>query len=83
MKKISRKPGIRAKNREILYKALVDPKFRKLLEVSPEEALKQKKLTPVQKQEARLILTIVQSIRYKIAKLADEILCANGPCGIA
>ena len=70
-------------NRKMILKALIDPEFRKMLEERPAEALNMRKLTEVNKQEIRLVLAAVKGISLHIAAAGDELLCANGPCGIA
>lgn len=72
------------KNREFIYRALTDPKFRKQLQKEPARALGVKVLTAEKKKEIRFILAAVKGIEVQIGSLADELLCANGgPCGIA
>jgi hypothetical protein len=72
------------KNRELVYKALTDPGFRKLLESDPGRAVGKPKLTEQQKLEVKKLISIVDEIQGKIGRIADELLCANGgPCGIA
>jgi hypothetical protein len=72
------------KNRELIYKALTDPKFRRLLQAKPTEALGVRSLNLEQKKEIKLVLATVKGIESHIATIADELLCANGgPCGIA
>ena len=72
------------KNRELIYKALTDPKFRKQLHEEPAKALGVKELTAEKKKEIRLVLAALKGIEVQIGSLADELLCANGgPCGIA
>lgn len=72
------------KNREMIYKALTDPKFRKQLQEKPALAIGVKKLSEDQKKEIRFVLATVKGIEVQIGALADELLCKNdGPCGIA
>lgn len=72
------------RQKELILKALTDPKFRKALATNPQEALKQKRLTAEALKEVNLILAAVKGIEAQISALADELLCANGgPCGIA
>jgi hypothetical protein len=71
-------------NKELVVRALTDPKFRKLLATDPAKALGVAKLTAVKEREVKLVLAVVKGIDRQIANLADELLCANGgPCGIA
>ena len=70
-------------NRDMVYKVLTDPAFRKKLEADPAAAVGKKQLTAQQKQEVIKVLSLVDEIQGKIQKIADELLCANGgPCGI-
>ena len=72
------------KNRELIYKALTDPKFRKQLQEEPAKAIGVKELTVEKKKEIRFVLAALKGIEVQIGSLADELLCANGgPCGIA
>ena len=74
----------KSKNRELVYKALTDPKFRKLLQNEPAKALGVQKLTPEKIQMINKALIAIKEIEAKITHIADELLCANGgPCGIA
>jgi len=74
----------KAVNKQLVLKALVDPKFRKQLEQKPEAALGMKGLTEAQKAHVQLVLAAVKGIQRQISALADQLLCANGgPCGIA
>jgi hypothetical protein len=72
-------------NKELVVRALTDPKFRKQLKKDPAAALGVKKLGDIQAREVRLILAIVKGIDTQIAGLADELLCVGGGggCGIA
>ncbi len=72
------------KNRAVVYKALTDPSFRKLLETQPAKALGVASLTPEKTKMVANALAAIKQIDAKIASIADELLCANGgPCGIA
>lgn len=70
-------------NKELIIRALTDPRFRKTLASDPREALGVQRLSAENKVELRLVLAAVKAIEAHIAGLADELLCANGPCGIA
>ena len=71
-------------NRDLIYRALLDPDFRKLLKNNPSAALGVKELSLEKKTEIKMIITTVESIRDHIRRMGDELLCANGgPCGIA
>jgi hypothetical protein len=69
-------------NRKLIVQALTDPKFRKLLETEPEKAVGLPRLSATNKTEIRFILASVKQIEAHINGLADELLCANGGCGI-
>lgn len=72
------------RQKELILQALTDPKFRKLLQENPKEALGVKRLTSDMKKEIQLVLAAVKGINSQISALADELLCANGGgCGIA
>ncbi len=78
-RKLARK---KRQNRELILKALTDPKFRRELKEAPERVMR-KRGTRVNKAEIALVLAAVKGIEAQIRGLADELLCLNGPCGIA
>jgi hypothetical protein len=74
----------KAKNRELIFKALTDPNFRNLLQTQPAKALGATTLTPEKAKMVTNALSAIKEIEAKINSIADELLCANGgPCGIA
>jgi hypothetical protein len=76
----------RKKNRAMVYKALVDPAFRKQLETNPAAALGKtaQQFTAKNRLEVQKVMQVLKQIDDQLAKIADELLCANGgPCGIA
>jgi hypothetical protein len=74
----------KAKNRELIFKALTDPSFRNLLQTQPARALGVATLTPEKAKMVTVALSAIKEIDAKISGIADELLCANGgPCGIA
>jgi hypothetical protein len=76
----------RKKNRDMVYRALTDPTFRKQLETSPHTALGKtsQQITEKNRVEIRKVLDVVKQVETQLSRLADELLCANGgPCGIA
>lgn len=77
----TRKISSKKVNREMVVKALTEPKFRRLLMTNPAAALGKKKLTEVQLTEVKLVLATVKGIDRQIGSLADELLCANGGGG--
>lgn len=62
--------------RELIIKALTDPKFRKLLATEPAQALGLKKINIQQAKEIKLVLATVKGIDTQIGAMADELLCA-------
>jgi hypothetical protein len=82
--KQSRSKSTKSKvNKQLILQALTDPKFRKLLATNPKKAIGVSKLSQTNKAEIKLALRVVKGIDYQISSLADELLCANGGCGIA
>jgi hypothetical protein len=76
----------RKKNRDLVYKALTDPAFRKQLESNPAAALGKnaQQFTDRNRTEIRKVLDTVKQIEDMLARISDELLCADGgPCGIA
>jgi hypothetical protein len=76
----------RKRNRDMVYRALTDAKFRKQLETNPAGALGKtaQQLTEKNRLEVRRVLEVVKRVETQLAGIADELLCANGgPCGIA
>lgn len=72
------------RQKDLILRALTDPKFRTQLQDDPKAALGLTKLTAESKKEIALILAAVKGINAQISALADELLCANGGgCGIA
>ncbi|MCU7917435.1 MAG: hypothetical protein KZQ99_09670 [Candidatus Thiodiazotropha sp. (ex Dulcina madagascariensis)] len=72
-------------NKELVVRALTEPRFRRELSKDPASALKVKKLSTTQAHEVKLVLAMVKGIDRQISGLADELLCATGGggCGIA
>jgi len=64
------------KQRELIIKALTDPKFRKLLATEPAKALGVKKITAETAKEIKLVLATVKGIDVQISAMADELLCS-------
>lgn len=84
MAKIPEKPSPekQKKNRDMILRALTDRKFRKLLEATPDQALGAR-VTDVKQREISLVLATVRGLEAQIKAIGDELLCLNGPCGIA
>ncbi len=74
--------GFKKRQKELILRALTDPKFRKQLMAEPEKTLGLKKMTPEMLKEVKIVLAAVKGIDAQIAALADELLCANGGCGV-
>jgi len=70
----------RKANRQMVLRALTDPKFRKLLSTQPHKALGKTSLTAIQKKEVELVLAAIKGIESQMAVIADELLCA---CSVA
>jgi hypothetical protein len=69
-------------NRELVLRALTDRKFRKQLEEAPRAVLR-KEVSGIHQREIALVLAAVRGIEAQIRLVGDELLCLNGPCGIA
>ena len=78
MAKDSKQKATLKANKELILRALTEPKFRKLLQSDPEQALGVKKITAVQRKEIALVLATVKGIDQQIGHMADELLCNNG-----
>ena len=64
-------------NKELVIRALTDPKSRELLVTDPAKALGVARVTATNEREIRLVLDAVKRIEHQISSLADELLCAN------
>jgi hypothetical protein len=66
----------RKKNRDMVYRALTDPNFRKQIETNPAAALGKtpQQITEKNRAEMRKVLEIVKQVETKLAQLADELL---------
>ncbi|EAT58184.1 hypothetical protein [Chlorobium ferrooxidans] len=74
------------RQKDLILRALTDPKFRTLLQENPVKALEISKLTSETKKEIQFILAAVKGINTQISALADQLLCVTGGgggCGIA
>lgn len=80
---MARKLSAKRVNKKMVVQALTDPKFRRRLKADPAKALGKKKLSEVQVREVALVLAVVSGINKQIGSIADQLLCANGGCGIA
>lgn len=66
------------KNKELILKALSDPKFRKLLVTDPAKALGKERLTELQEKEVEIIVAAVKGVESQINLISDKLLCACG-----
>jgi len=73
---------LRKRNRELIYKTITDPTFRKRLQATPIQALRLTSLNDKNKTEIKELLSITNKIGSQISNLADKLLCSGGPCGI-
>lgn len=74
---------MKAANKAMILKALVDPKFRRMLKADAKKALGVSRLTKADELQIRFVLASVKGINGQISALADELLCTSGGCGIA
>lgn len=70
-------------NKQLIVRALTEPRFRKLLVTDPAKALDVSRISAQNEQEIGFVLAAVEGIEYQISALADKLLCLDGPCGIA
>jgi hypothetical protein len=78
-----RTPAFSDRQKELILRALTDPKFRRQLGAEPEEALGIQ-LDELNRKEIAMVLAAVKGIEAQIAALADQLLCAGGGgCHIA
>ncbi len=63
-------------NKELVYKALTDTRFRRLLESDPRKALGKPRITAIQRKEVELVLATVKGIQSQMNNMADKLLCA-------
>ena len=74
----SKKKVAKKANKQLILKALTDPKFRRQINSDPAAALKKKSLTKIQKKEVELVLAAVKGIESQMNVMADKLLCACG-----
>ena len=68
--------------KELIKRALVDPKFREALVTDPQEVWG--RITPEEAASLKAALEKVKQLDATIEKLAGEVLCTNGGgCGLA
>jgi hypothetical protein len=73
-----KKTAAKKANKELILRALSDPKFRKQLDSDPLKALGKRSLTAVQKREVEMVLAAVKGIEMQMNIMADQLLCACG-----
>jgi hypothetical protein len=75
---------LKGRQKELILRALTDPKFRKSLSDNPRVTLGLSRMSPANEKEVAMLLAAVKGIEAQISALADELLCAGGGgCGIA
>jgi len=74
---------LKKQNRELIYKTITDPNFRRYLQTSPARAMRLSSVTEKNKLEIQKVLSFTDKINSQITALADELLCSGGGCSIA
>ncbi len=69
------------KRREMVLRALADPKFRKELLENPEKVFGVEKLTKEDIQSLRMLKRVLPAIDGMVTGISDSILCGTGGCG--
>lgn len=69
------------KRREMVLRAVVDPRFRKELLQNPEKVFGVKRLTREDKQSLDMIKRVLPALDGMIDGISDSILCGTGGCG--
>jgi hypothetical protein len=71
--------------KQLVLRALTDPKFRKLLEENPIEAMEMAGIRGGFTTDANAILHAVGEVESTVSKIGEQILCSGGGggcCGI-
>ncbi len=71
-------PRDRTRQKDLIIRALTDPKFREVLAKNPREALHVERISPELQKEIIMLLASVRGIESHISILADQILCLGG-----
>lgn len=69
------------RRREMILRAVVDPRFRKELLRNPKKVFGVTELTPEDKQSLDMLKRILPAIDGMIDGISDSILCGTGGCG--
>lgn len=69
------------KRREMILRAVVDPRFRRELLRNPKKVFGVKELTTEDKQSLDMLKRILPAIDGMIDGISDSILCGTGGCG--
>ena len=81
--KVKAKPITLKRKKDLLVKALTDPKFRTQLAKSPAKVFGVTKLTTKDQTIVKETLAKIEQLEGQIAALADELLCAcQADCGV-
>jgi len=78
VKVIEFKPMTIKQKKELLVRALTDPKFRTQLERSPAKVFGVSKLSTIDAKIIKETMTKLQALETQITSLADELLCSCG-----
>jgi hypothetical protein len=70
---------VKTSQKEMVLKALTDPKFRKMLQAEPEKLLNKRTIDVATQKEIAVTLSLVKGIEAQISAVADELLCAYNP----
>ncbi len=72
--------------KQLILKALTDPKFRKLLQENPMEAMEMAEIRGGYIVDPMTIIDTVHAVEKTISEIGEQILCTSGGsgcCGIA
>jgi hypothetical protein len=69
------------RRREMILRAVVDPKFRRELLRNPKKVFGVQELTPEDKQSLDMLKRVLPAIDGMIDGISDSILCGTGGCG--
>lgn len=69
------------KRREMILRAVADPKFRRELLKNPKKVFGVKELTPEDQQSLEMLRRVLPAIDGMIDGISDSLLCGTGGCG--
>ena len=69
------------KKKEMVLRALVDPRFRKELLENPEKVFGVEKLTESDVQSVEMLRKVLPAVDGMVTGISDSILCGGGGCG--